>query len=303
MGAAKRAREELAAASTPEAITERWKKAAGKGIMIGTPIYMGAPTAEYMGSCEDLFASFVLMGIPCAKSRTLSESLVPRARNTIAKAFLGTELEWLMFIDADIVFQPRDVLALLESGHKVVGGAYPRKQMEMEHVIRAVKAGIHEPGRFASSYVVNLLPEDAAEGSVSFDEHGCVPVLDLPTGFLLIHRSAFEEIRAKINIREENVVSDVTGSDLQPHIKDLILAKMPRLEYKDTNNEPVWNFFPCPVVFEHGRWWLLSEDYAFCRMWQEIGGQCWLHTGLELHHVGRHTFLANKDLILDGCAR
>lgn len=34
-----------------------------------------------------------------------------------------------------------------------------------------------------------------------------------------------------------------------------------------------------------------GEDIAFCERWRQIGGQCWLHQGVLLPHVGEHTFL------------
>ena len=34
----------------------------------------------------------------------------------------------------------------------------------------------------------------------------------------------------------------------------------------------------------------LSEDYAFCRRWQKIGGEVWLDPLVELDHVGHFTF-------------
>ena len=283
----------------------RWKAASGKGIAIGTPVYGGLATSEYQASCERLVMEMTMADVHFALLRPTGESLVPRARNYVARDFLATECEWLLFIDADIRFEAWNVLALLESGHKVVGGAYPRKNVEWESVVRAARLGIPSPQRFASHYVVNLLPEDQAEGACSFDAHGCVEVLDMPTGFLLIHRSVLEEMRQKVSDREQATLAAIAESSLPDHVKEHLWRELPRLEHVDDAGmgKPCWNFFPTPVAFEGNRWRYLSEDYGFCRMWQSIGGKVWLHTRIVLDHVGKHTYKGDGDLILEGSAR
>ena len=37
----------------------------------------------------------------------------------------------------------------------------------------------------------------------------------------------------------------------------------------------------------------LSEDYAFCRRWQQLGGEIWLDPLVKLDHVGHYTFNGN----------
>lgn len=276
VGEAKR-RREAEAANTPEAVAERWRKAFAGGVMIGTPVFGGKPEAEYMAACEKLAFICGELGLKYATTRPVSESLIQRARNYVAREFLESPCEWLMWIDSDIRFEPEDILALLETGYPFVGGAYGRKQVAWEPVIKAARIGLDNPERFATTYVVNLLPEDAIEGAVTFDGKGCCEVLDLPTGFLLTHRSVYEKMRDEFDIA-----------------------------YTDDSTEsrrPIWSFFECPIVEEGGRRRLLSEDYHLSRQWQRLGGKCMLHTGIELDHIGRHAFKGNRAVILDGSCR
>jgi hypothetical protein len=37
----------------------------------------------------------------------------------------------------------------------------------------------------------------------------------------------------------------------------------------------------------------LSEDYAFCRRWQKLGGEIWLDPLVKLDHIGHYTFNGN----------
>jgi hypothetical protein len=34
----------------------------------------------------------------------------------------------------------------------------------------------------------------------------------------------------------------------------------------------------------------LSEDYAFCRRWRDIGGKIWVDLHCKLLHLGQHNF-------------
>jgi hypothetical protein len=49
-----------------------------------------------------------------------------------------------------------------------------------------------------------------------------------------------------------------------------------------------WLFFDCMVDPDSGRY--LSEDYAFCRRWIDIGGKVWVDLQCKLLHLGQHNF-------------
>jgi cellulose synthase/poly-beta-1,6-N-acetylglucosamine synthase-like glycosyltransferase len=53
------------------------------------------------------------------------DSLISRARNDCANAFLRSDADALMFIDSDLTFEPLGVLQLWETGLSLVGGNYP----------------------------------------------------------------------------------------------------------------------------------------------------------------------------------
>jgi len=43
----------------------------------------------------------------------------------------------------------------------------------------------------------------------------------------------------------------------------------------------------------------LSEDYTFCRRWQELGGQVWLDPNISLNHYGTIPFRGNPTIIFE----
>jgi hypothetical protein len=49
-----------------------------------------------------------------------------------------------------------------------------------------------------------------------------------------------------------------------------------------------WRLFDCMVDPDSNRY--LSEDYAFCRLWRDIGGKIFVDLDCKLGHLGQHMF-------------
>jgi len=96
-------------------------------ILIGTPMYGGQCTAEYFESCLNLKEDLTTVGVEHDWAILTNESLITRARNTIADMFLKTDFEALLFIDADIRFGTEDVAKLWNLDVPIASGAYSLK--------------------------------------------------------------------------------------------------------------------------------------------------------------------------------
>ena len=100
-----------------------------KHIFIATPCYGGQIGEPY-------FRSMMRLAILCNKyniqytiSTLANESLVTRGRNTLTSFFMENKAAThLFFVDADIEFNPEDVLRMVAYDKDVVVGAYPKKQ-------------------------------------------------------------------------------------------------------------------------------------------------------------------------------
>jgi hypothetical protein len=129
---------------------------------------------------EQTFMSFIKWGNTCRQlgidwtvETMTNESLISRARNTLAAKFLNTEgSTHLMFIDADIGWEPWHLLSLLNHDKDVVGGLYPMKSLPVKWCVNGI------PGA----------PED--------DPSGLIEVTKTGTGFLLMKRHVFEKLNA-----------------------------------------------------------------------------------------------------------
>jgi hypothetical protein len=102
-----------------------------------------------------------------------NESLISRARNTLTAKFLHTkESTHLMFIDADIGWEPWHLLVMLDAQKDVIGGLYPMKSLPVKWCVNGIPGQVEEPGS-------NL-----------------VEVTKTGTGFLLIKRDVFDKLNA-----------------------------------------------------------------------------------------------------------
>ncbi|MCC8963603.1 MULTISPECIES: hypothetical protein [Bradyrhizobium] len=231
-------------------------------ILVATPTYGGLATTSYITSLLTLQTTCLELGVGMGV-RFFSDSLVTRARNELVRQFLAHEhATHLMFIDADIGFSPDQVLRLLKFNVDVAAGAYPLKEVDWAKAERAIKAGRSNVQTAALHYVL------AWEDSTAITARdGFAPVKRIGTGFLLIRRNVIERM-----------------CDAYPelrHIAPVYAGHVPE-------NSPRWALFDCMIDPETKEY--LSEDYAFCRRWRDLGGEIWLDTFSKLNHTGPVTF-------------
>jgi len=145
---------------------------------------------------------------------------------------METDATHLMFVDADIGFEPRAVFRLYQSGYDLVAGAYPLKC---------------EGPKFPVDYSTLV---DVGNGFARTHM--------VTTGFMCIARRVFEDIE----------------------------KARPDLRYKTYEGESRVAFFDTEI--RDGEY--LSEDYAFCRLWESVGGEVYLDTTANLTHQGQKLY-------------
>ena len=140
-------------------------------VHIAMPCYGGMLT-------EATFTSFIKwantakqLGIDWTLETMVNESLISRGRNTLVAKFLGAseDTTHLMFIDADIGWEPWHLLVLLNRDVDVIGGLYPMKSLPVKWVVNGIKDG-----------------EEGPDGLQEVSKAG--------TGFLLIKRHVFDKL-------------------------------------------------------------------------------------------------------------
>ena len=196
---------------------------------------------------------------------TMSDSLISRARNQIAAKFLANkEFTHLMFIDCDLGFDADDIIKMLWHDKDIMTAAYPIKTINWDLVAKNAKEGVAPNKLLENSlrFVVNTI-KDSDNNKVKVDK-GAIKVYDAGTGFMLIKREVFEKLIGKYP--ELQYVDDTGG--LEDHEKPF-----------------TYGFFNSYIDPETKRF--LSEDYGFCRYWQEINGEVWTDPSIHMMHLGR----------------
>ena len=276
----------------------------GKSMMIATPMYGGSCHGMYAKACIDLAMLLGMQAVPHRFYYIFNESLITRARNYLVDEFLrsvdndGKPLEYLLFIDADIHFDPRDALAMLalagpgKDDRRIIGAPYTKKTIAWEQVHAATQLGVVEDNkgnadvlkRFTGDFVFNPSVEDGGS-EVKLSEP--VPVLEAGTGFLLIHRSVFEEYEVaypKFKYRPDHNRSEHFDGSRYIHA------------YFDTliDNEE-W----LPKEATNGTDRYLSEDYLFCQMARKMGVKIWFCPWIQLRHIGSYIFEGHMGAIAE----
>jgi len=236
-------------------------------VFIATPMYGGMCAGYYTQSLLQLSDLLKQNGIGNTFSFMFNESLITRARNALTNAFLKhSDSTHLLFIDADIHFDPQDVLRLLSEDKDIICGIYPKKEINWATVKRAVDAGVpeHELKHHTGSFVVNLV---GYVGEVTVPINEPVEIYNGGTGFMLIKREVFERMKDQLPYYL-NDVSDLGGTMQQ--------------------QEPITEYFATSIEPETGR--LLSEDYHFCYNWRKFGGKVYAAPYCRLSHIGTYAF-------------
>ncbi len=99
----------------------------------------------------------------------------------------------LLFIDADISFNPETVFRMIDFDKDIVTGIYPRKTIDWTKVKKKVqeKPNISEDQLLANALHYNLNVKDPNKVIV---KKGFIEVLDGPTGFMLIKKNVFKKM-------------------------------------------------------------------------------------------------------------
>jgi hypothetical protein len=129
-------------------------------ILVATPCFGGMVSQNYMLSVIRLMSYAKSAEFDVSLTVLGSDALISRARSTLVATFLGNPAAThLLFIDADISFEPQQVERMLRFDKDFTGAIYPLKSMDWDQVPqRCVERG-ENLRQAALSYVGTFMPE------------------------------------------------------------------------------------------------------------------------------------------------
>ena len=232
-------------------------------VFIATPCFGGLVSQHYMQSVLSLVQFAAQANFDLTLALLGHDSLITRSRNTLVSQFLNTpSATHLLFIDADISFEPEQVYRMLCFDREFVAGIYPLKVIDWSSPALKRAACAREPFQTARLLYVGTL----CAGAELEREGRFATAIYCGGGFMLLKREMVEWMAAAYpETRYRSVHA-----------------------YSNATTDENYALFECMIDKETVAY--ISEDFAFCQRWRDIGGKIWLDTEGKLVHIGNYNF-------------
>lgn len=140
-------------------------------ILIATTAYEN-PDASYTCAIQASREALHKAGFASAYLLLSGNCHVDDARNSVVKEFLPSDCTDLVFIDADVSWEPADLVKLCGYDRDLVGGVYPKRDMSQ----------------------MSDMPCRTLADATTPDDVGLIEMDGLPTGFMRIRRVVLETL-------------------------------------------------------------------------------------------------------------
>lgn len=229
-------------------------------IFIATPMFGAQCAGIYTHSMCQLYDLCVQNNIKLQHKFIYNGSLIPTLRNNLAHEFLASDATHLMFIDADIGFDPSYVIELANlqqtSGYNVIGATYLKKNIHWDKILDAMSF-IDNPddlNYFTGDYTIKLINGQKFNNK----ETNIVEAEYIGAGFMMIPRNTLDAFK-------------------------LQYIHHPQYTYDNGKRTLFFN-----VEIQNDKY--ISEDIFFCNMVRNMGGIIGCCPWMKLSHLGNHTY-------------
>lgn len=245
-------------------------------VAILTPCYGGLCSSQYTLCLIDTIKLLESYSVGVTVFFCNNDSLVSRARNNlVGMAMRDKNITHFMFIDADIVWNPLDIIKLLVSDKQFIGGIYPKKSYKFDRLCPnplVINDWIEAKNKISpglSDEVIiknNLVDYNLNYLSAGLEiVNNIIQVKHIATGFIMLKVEVFELMS---NAFSETKYIDDTGF------------------IKPNESTHTYALFDTGVVDGH----YLSEDWMFCERWRNLKGEIFADISIDLGHIGTECF-------------
>lgn len=226
-----------------------------------------ANQAQPQGVPFDFSKVHLHIGIPCYGGMVSEPTMTSFLRFVLLAQQAGLNWSLDTMVNESLVTRARNnLMAKMMTNEKATHFMFidadirfqPESILQMIACDKEVIGGLYPKKALPVNYVINLKPETKIQGDI-------FTVDTMGTGFLLFKRQVYEKLIAAHP--DAKYVDDVgLGKQFEPMM---------------------YSIFDCKID-ERGHY--LSEDWLFCRRWQDLGGEIWAHSKVLLNHVGHYEF-------------
>jgi hypothetical protein len=253
-------------------------------LYILTPCYGGQCFVNYVHCLMATFDLFRKLGIEIKIEFCKNDSLVSRARNNlVARAMHNPKMTHFIFIDADISWDPMDIVKLILADKQLVGGIYPLKHYEWKDLVvdktnpynsNVIQSWINRKNQSQFKDAISdeaLVQQKLLKYNVNYlgttlnIDQNLAEVRHLATGFMMVKRDVIEKMG-------KGYPSTKYTDDVQ--------------FLRPEENEYAFALFDCGVEDGH----YLSEDWLFCERWRKMGGRIFIDVSISLTHTGTEDY-------------
>ena len=197
----------------------------------------------------------------------IKSSLVTQGRNLSVAGFLGSNATHLLFIDSDIYFQGKSIFSMLKADKDIISVPYPLKTLMWDKAFEKMQQGkIKSPDDIRKS--LHTYPMKVPDPNDIKLNKGVMEVTDSPTGCMLIKREVINKMIEKYPDKEIVQKTVING--------------------KFVNKPNMWNFFD--TLHDPKEKTYNGEDFAFCKLWRDLGGKCYAYVNDSIVHIGEHQY-------------
>jgi len=221
-------------------------------VYIATPCY-DSMRVETTVSLIDTFSALGRSGVEC-KFKSVKTSLVTHGRNLLTCGFLDSGFDYMLFVDADVEFQPEAVARMLVPKKDIICTPYRVKEEKVKYAVK-----------FKDSNDIRIEPFDLVE----IDEG--------PAGLMMIKRVVFERLMDK-------------RPDLKINFDVATRTKMNKEigAMEDAIDRYMYNFWDTTFGLDTGEW--KGEDLSFCALAREAGFKIYANLDSGTTHHGSWGF-------------